>query len=53
MPLTQTGKKVRRAMQEFYGEEKGDRVFFASENKLRSLNAKRRKRKARKNRKSP
>ena len=51
MPLSATGKKVLAHMREFYGPEKGDRVFYASERKLRSLEAKRRKRKARKKKK--
>jgi hypothetical protein len=51
MPLTKTGKKIREHMREFYGPEKGDRVFYATENKLRSLEAKRRKRKAKHKRK--
>lgn len=33
MPLTLKGYKVRRAMEKEYGKEKGDRVFYASENK--------------------
>lgn len=33
MPLTRKGKKIRRAMKETYGKEKGDRVFYASQNK--------------------
>jgi hypothetical protein len=33
MPLTPKGEKIKRAMKEQYGEEKGERVFYASENK--------------------
>jgi hypothetical protein len=33
MPLTKKGMKVRRAMRKQYGAKKGDRVFFASQNK--------------------
>jgi hypothetical protein len=33
MPLTKKGKKVRRSMQQQYGKERGDRVFYASERK--------------------
>jgi len=34
MPLTTKGKKIKRAMMETYGsKEKGDRVFYASQNK--------------------
>lgn len=31
MPLTGKGKKIKKAMQEEYGEEEGERVFYASE----------------------
>jgi len=33
MPLTESGSKVMRSMQSQYGEEKGERVFYASMNK--------------------
>ena len=33
MPLTAKGAKVKSAMQEQYGEEKGEEVFYASKNK--------------------
>jgi len=33
MPLTKKGEKVKRAMQKQYGKERGERVFYASENK--------------------
>ena len=32
MPLNEKGKKVRRAMRKTYGKDKGDEVFYASEN---------------------
>lgn len=32
MPLTPKGRKVQAAMRKEYGKEKGDRVFYASEN---------------------
>jgi len=32
MPLTKTGKKVKRAMKKIYGK-KGEEVFYASINK--------------------
>lgn len=35
MPLTIKGRKIKRAMEKEYGKEKGDRVFYASENKGR------------------
>jgi hypothetical protein len=38
MPLNETGKKVRKEMQERYGGKKeGDRVFFSTENKKESF----------------
>jgi hypothetical protein len=33
MPLTEKGKKVKSAMQKQYGKDKGERVFYATENK--------------------
>jgi len=33
MPLTKTGKKVKRKMQKHYGKKKGQQVFYASINK--------------------
>ena len=33
MPLTFKGRKIKRNMEKEYGKEKGDRVFYASENK--------------------
>jgi hypothetical protein len=33
MPLTKKGNKIRSAMRKQYGKKKGDRVFYASENK--------------------
>lgn len=33
MPLTKKGAKIKRKMKEEYGKEKGERVFYASENK--------------------
>lgn len=35
MPLTDKGKKIMSAMKSEYGEEKGERVFYASANKGR------------------
>ena len=31
MPLSKKGAKVKRQMEKFYGKEKGERVFYASE----------------------
>ncbi len=33
MPLTSKGRKIKAAMREEYGKEKGDAVFYASQNK--------------------
>lgn len=33
MPLTSKGEEIKKAMQEQYGKERGERVFYASENK--------------------
>jgi hypothetical protein len=33
MPLTSKGSKIRSAMQTEYGQDKGDNVFYASQNK--------------------
>ena len=33
MPLTSKGKKIKTAMQESYGKKKGEKVFYASQNK--------------------
>jgi hypothetical protein len=32
MPLTEKGREIMRAMKEQYGEEQGERVFYASKN---------------------
>ena len=33
MPLTPKGKKIKAAMKKQYGKEKGEQVFYASQNK--------------------
>lgn len=33
MPLTKKGKKIMHAMEDEYGKEKGEGVFYASKNK--------------------
>ena len=33
MPLTKRGEKIKSAMLKHYGKSKGERVFYASENK--------------------
>jgi hypothetical protein len=32
-PLTAKGAKVKKSMEKFYGKDKGEQVFYASENK--------------------
>lgn len=33
MPLTKKGQKIKKAMEQQYGKEKGKQVFYAAENK--------------------
>lgn len=33
MPLTKKGKKIKKAMSSTYGKDKGEDVFYASQNK--------------------
>lgn len=33
MPLTKKGKKIKSAMAKEYGKEKGEKIFYATENK--------------------
>ena len=33
MPLNKKGKEIKSAMSKEYGKKKGERVFYASENK--------------------
>ena len=33
MPLTSKGRKIKSAMQKQYGKDRGERVFYATENK--------------------
>jgi len=33
MPLTEKGKKIKKAMEKQYGKKKGEEVFYAAENK--------------------
>jgi hypothetical protein len=33
MPLTKKGLKIKSAMEKEYGSEKGEQVFYASQNK--------------------
>ena len=45
MPLTKKGKKIKEEMVKKYGKEKGERVFYASQNKgtIKGTHRKRRK----------
>jgi len=33
MPLNAKGKKIKASMEKQYGKERGDRIFYAAENK--------------------
>ena len=35
MPLTEKGKKIKRAMIKQYGKKKGEEVFYASQRKIK------------------
>ncbi len=50
MPLSEKGKKIRRAMRKQYGAKKGDEVFYASQNKgvIKGTHKKRKKKKHKK-----
>lgn len=37
MPLTKKGMKIKRAMMKTYGKEKGEKVFYATENKGKGI----------------
>lgn len=37
MPLTRRGRKLKRKLEAEYGKDKGERVFYAMENKQRGL----------------
>lgn len=43
MPLTDKGKKIKKAMQKQYGKEEGERIFYASEQSGRIKGVKRKK----------
>jgi len=49
MPLSKKGKKIKRRMEKHYGKEKGERVFYASQNKgtIKGTHKKRKTRKKR------
>jgi len=40
MPLTKSGRKVKRKMRKQYGEKKGEEVFYASINKKKKGSSK-------------
>lgn len=33
MPLTKKGRKIKKSMEKYYGKEKGEDVFYASQQK--------------------
>lgn len=33
MPLNKKGKKIKKVMEKEYGKKKGEKIFYASENK--------------------
>ena len=33
MPLTNKGEKIKKAMMKQYGKKKGEKIFYATENK--------------------
>jgi len=33
MPLNKKGKKIKKTMEKEYGKKKGEKIFYASENK--------------------
>lgn len=33
MPLTKKGTKIKKAMEKEYGKDKGEKIFYASQNK--------------------
>lgn len=47
MPLTKKGRKIKRAMKKTYGKKKGEKVFYASQNKgtITGIHKKKRKKK--------
>lgn len=45
MPLTKKGKKVKKAMQKSYGKKKGEKIYYATENKGKVKGLKKKKRK--------
>ena len=48
MPLTKKGKKIKKAMEKHYGKEKGEDVYYASQQKgtIKGTHKKRKKKKA-------
>ena len=37
MPLSEKGKKVKKAVEKQYGKTKGEKVFYAMENKMKGM----------------
>lgn len=50
MPLTKKGKKIMKKMQNFYGVDRGEKVFYASVNdgKITGVEGKKKKKKSKK-----
>lgn len=48
MPLTKKGVRIREAMQKYYGEDKGEDVFYASINKGKIKGAEKKKKEKKK-----
>jgi hypothetical protein len=44
MPLTRSGRKMKSAMKKEYGKKRGERIFYATENKRKGRGIRRRKR---------
>jgi len=40
MPLTKKGRKIKKAVTKTYGKKKGEKVFYAMENKKKGLSKK-------------
>lgn len=48
MPLTKLGKRIKKSMKKTYGKNKGERVFYAWENKNKGVTEKKKKEVAKK-----
>lgn len=45
MPLNKKGAKIKKAMEKTYGDKKGEKVFYASENSGKIKNVTKKKKK--------